>query len=427
MILLSGRSRSQRSIRRITGDAHGTSRQQPLWPSGPIGLVANKWQRWPESLPGFRPPRRLPAWSHVQDQPTSRPAPCRATTLLVSVEPCSGPAVVPRRDAFGHHAACQCGAMFRTSRRRATRRPRPPRCSPAWSHVQDQPSSRHAPCRATTLLVSVEPCSGPAVVPPRAVLGHHAACQRGAMFRTSRRRATRPVGPPRCLPAWSHVQDQPTSRHAPCRATTLLASVEPCSGPADVPPRALSGHHAARQRGAMFRTSRRPAPGSSVLNTAPRWRAAWWRSGGYPSKVASATTLLVSVEPCSGPADVAPRALSGHHAACQRGAMFRTSRRPAPRRPRPPRCLPAWSHVQDQPSSRAATPSATTLLVSVEPCSGPADVPPRALSGHHAACQRGAMFRTSRRRDPGSSVLNTAPRWRAAWWRSERSRGHLWL
>ena len=66
------------------------------------------------------------------------------------------------------------------------------------------------------------------------------------MFRTSPRPATRPVGPPRCSPAWSHVQNQPSSRHAPSRATTLLASVEPCSEPALVPPRALSGHHAAR-------------------------------------------------------------------------------------------------------------------------------------------------------------------------------------
>jgi len=207
---------------------------------------------------------------------------------------------------FGHHAACPRGAMFRTSRRPAPRPVGPPRCLSAWSHVQDQPSSRAATPSATTLLASVEPCSGPADVAPRAVLGHHAARQRGAMFRTSRRRATRPVGPPRCLSAWSHVQDQPSSRPAP----------------------------------------------------------------------SSATTLLASVEPCSGPADVAPRALSGHHAACQRGAMFRTSRRRATRPVGPPRCLPAWSHVQDQPTSRPAPCRATTLLASVEPCSGPAVVPP---------------------------------------------------
>ena len=241
--------------------------------------------------PRLRPPRCLPAWSHVQDRPSSRAATPLATTLLASVEPCSGPAVVLRRHAFGHHAACQRGAMFRTSRRRAPRRLRPPRCLSAWSHVQDQPTSRHAPCRATTLLASVEPCSGPAVVPPRDVLGHHAACQRGAMFRTSRRRATRPVGPPRCLSAWSHVQDQPTSRPRVQRfehRSTLASSV--------VAKRTIS------------RTS-------LVLNTAPRWQAAWWRSGGYPRNVASATTLLASVEPCSGPADVAPRVLLGHHAA----------------------------------------------------------------------------------------------------------------
>ena len=82
---------------------------------------------------------------------------------------------------------------------------------------------------------------------------------------------------------------------------------------------------------------------------------------------------------------------------------------------------------------------ATTLLVSVEPCSEPDIAPPRDLFGHHAACQRGAMFPTRRRPDHcvqrrehrstlASSVvakqrisggfalvLNTVPRWRAAW------------
>ena len=42
---------------------------------------------------------------------------------------------------------------------------------------------------------------------------------------------------------------------------------------------------------------------------------------------------------------------------------------------RPPRCLPAWSRVQNQSSTRPATASATTLLASVEPCSRPAVVP----------------------------------------------------
>jgi len=206
---------------------------------------------------------------------------------------------------------------------------RPPRCWPAWSHVQNQPTSRHA------------------------LSGHHAACQRGAMFRTSRRPAApspattllasvepcsepagvspRPLRPPRCWPAWSHVQNQPTSR------------------------RALSGHHAAGQRGAMFRTSRRPATPSP------------------------ATTLLASVEPCSQPAGVPPRRL------------------------RPPRCWPAWSHVHNQPASR------------------------RVLSGHHAAGQRGAMFRTSRRPAAPSSVVNSAPRRQAAWWRKQRIGGEVRL
>ncbi len=65
-------------------------------------------------------------------------------------------------------------------------------------------------------------------------------------------------------------------------ATTLLASVEPCSEPDIDPPRDLFGHHAARQRGAMFKTRRCPdqtAP--RIVNTAPRWRAAWWRSSGF--------------------------------------------------------------------------------------------------------------------------------------------------
>lgn len=43
----------------------------------------------------------------------------------------------------------------------------------------------------------------------------------------------------------------------------------------------------------------------------------------------------------------------GHHAACQRGAVFRTRHRPAPRPFRPPRCLAAWGHVSDETSARA--------------------------------------------------------------------------
>jgi len=179
----------------------------------------------------LRPPRCLPAWSHVQRQKSSRLAPSSATTLLASVEPCSAPEVVPPRDLFGHHAACQRGAMFSTRSRPAARPLRPPRCLPAWSHVQHQKSSRRAISSATTLLASVEPCSAPEVVPPRDLFGHHAACQRGAMFSTRNRPASRPLRPPRCSPAWSHVQHQKSSRLAPSSATTLLASVEPCSAP----------------------------------------------------------------------------------------------------------------------------------------------------------------------------------------------------
>ena len=193
----------------------------------------------------FGPPRCSPAWSRVQNQPPARPTPFRATTLLASVEPCSQPAVCPPRP-FG-----------------------PPRCSPAWSRVHNQPSARPTPFRATALLASVEPCSKPAACPPR------------------------PFGPPRCSPAWSHVQNQPPARHTlsghhaarqrgavfktsrlpatPFRATTLLASVEPCSKPAACP-----------------RFSRNPATAFSILNTAPRWRAAWWRRqaiSSWPSLV----------------------------------------------------------------------------------------------------------------------------------------------
>ena len=173
-----------------------------------------------------------------------------------------------------------------------------------------------------------------------------------------------PFRPPRCLPAWSRAQNQPLC-----------------------PPRDffLFGHHAACQRGAVFKTSRRARHAISS---------------------SSATTLLASVEPCSKPAvEPATRFLP----------LW------------PPRCSPAWSRVQNQPSS-----------------------PPRDffLFGHHAACQRGAVFKTSRRarhaissslattlassvvaKRPSSGtslVLNTAPRWRAAWWRRDRVRGDRW-
>ena len=37
--------------------------------------------------------------------------------------------------------------------------------------------------------------------------------------------------------------------------------------------------------------------GVLVLNIAPRWRAAWWRWGDYPRKVASDSTLRISEFP----------------------------------------------------------------------------------------------------------------------------------
>ncbi len=215
------------------------------------------------------------------------------------------------------------------------------------------------------------------------------------MFRTRRCPAARPPRPPRCLPAWSHVQNQTLPRRATSSATTLLASVEPCSEPDAAPLRDLFGHHAACQRGAMFRTRRSPRRATSSATTLLASVEPCSEPELGPPATSSATTLLASVEPCSEPELAPPRDLFGHHAACQRGAMFRTRARPAARPLRPPRCLPAWSHVQNQSSPRRATSSATTLLASVEPCSEP-DIAPLTASG----------------------ILNTAPRWQAAWWRS---------
>ncbi|GEM_PF-1733612 len=83
--------------------------------------------------------------------------------------------------------------------------PSPPRCSPAWSGVQNQRR------------------------PQNPLLRHHAARQRGAMFKTRH------------------------ARKIDFFATTLLASVERCSKP-DTPAKSTFRHHAARQRGAMFKT-----------------------------------------------------------------------------------------------------------------------------------------------------------------------------
>jgi len=157
-------------------------------------------------------------------------------------------------------------------------------------------------CFATTLLASVERCSKPDI------------CTKSA------------ASPPRCLPAWSGVQDQISARNR------------------------LLRHHAACQRGAVFKTR-------------------------YLHEIGCfATTLLASVERCSRP-DI-----------CTKSAAS------------PPRCSPAWSGVQDQISAR------------------------NRLLRHHAACQRGAVFKmldsvAGRRFGLGRRLVrNMAPRWQAAWW-----------
>ncbi len=63
---------------------------------------------------------------------------------------------------------------------------------------------------------------------------------------------------------------------------------------------------------------------------------------------------------------------------------------------------PGMTTVTASTATEAETTSrtpATTLLVSVELCSEPDIAPPRELFGHHAACQRGAMFPTRSRPD----------------------------
>jgi len=147
------------------------------------------------------PPRCLPAWSGVQDQRC------------------------PRNRLRRHHAACQRGAVFKT-RDVAKSAASPPRCLPAWSGVQDQ-RCREIGCLATTLLASVERCSRPEMSTKSA------------------------ASPPRCLPAWSGVQDQ-RCREIGCFAATLLASVERCSRP-EMSRNRLPRHHAACQRGAVFK------------------------------------------------------------------------------------------------------------------------------------------------------------------------------
>jgi len=91
-----------------------------------IRQVPAQAARRPQSPPHVRPCRvhgrkqgPRPRRRDVDDVATEAEITSRtpATTLLASVEPCSEPDIAPPRDMFGHHAACQRGAMFKTSRR----------------------------------------------------------------------------------------------------------------------------------------------------------------------------------------------------------------------------------------------------------------------------------------------------------------------
>ena len=75
--------------------------------------------------------RRLPKSVAAVAEITSR---IPATTLLVSVEPCSEPEIAPPRDLFGHHAACRRGAMFSMG-------PRPDHCVSHREHRSTLASS----------------------------------------------------------------------------------------------------------------------------------------------------------------------------------------------------------------------------------------------------------------------------------------------
>ena len=147
-------------------------------------------------------------------------------------------------------------------------------------------------------------------------------------------------------------------------ATTLLASVKPCSAPAVVPAHATSSSSAT-----TLLASVKPCSEPDFVPA-------------HATSSSSATTLLASVEPCSEPAS------------CPLTRRLRL---------RPPRCLPAWSHVQHQTSPHHCVQHLehrSTLASSV--------------------VAKGPISRTS-------LVLNTAPRWRAAWWRRSPFRGRLCL
>ncbi len=294
----------------------------------------------------------------------------------------------------------------------------PPRCSPAWSDVQDQRPSRPTP----------------------SLLRPHAARQRGAMFKTTLPPEPIPSLPPRCSPAWSDVQDQSVNqprthpffaprcspawsdvqdqrvpaRTHPFFAPTLLASVERCSRPA--PPArtpSLLRPHAARQRGAMFKTSTsRPNP--SLL--APTLLASVERCSrpAPPPRTHPffATTLLASVERCSRP-DRKPQET------CQDDPPLLPCRPVRMMRLRPcALCSQTQAHVQP-----AAALHARQLPIFLPVAVG--------LDGLLASSGTGRRLvsRTGRSHGAGWDspaqaplVLNMAPRWRAAWW-PKRSRG----
>jgi len=180
---------------------------------------------------------------------------CFATTLLASVERCSRPDICTKSAAS------------------------PPRCSPAWSGVQDQLSA------------------------PNRLLRHHAACQRGAVFKTSYlhqigcfattllasvERCSRPdictksaASPPRCSPAWSGVQDAGRSGWTTARA-----------GPT------AGAEHGSTLASSVVAKGSVGLGGRLVLNMAPRWQAAWWPKEAWTGRAAGAehgSTLASSV------------------------------------------------------------------------------------------------------------------------------------
>gem|GEM_PF-1612076 len=133
--------------------------------------------------------------------------------------------------------------------------------------------------------------------PPR----HHAACQRGAVFNTRNAAKTSAPSPPRCLPAWSGVQDQKYRQKIGRLATTLLASVERCSTPEM--PRNI-GPLATTLLASVERCSRPEMP-RKIGPLATTLLASVERCSRpeMPLKIGRlATTLLASVERCSRPA-----------------------------------------------------------------------------------------------------------------------------